>query len=627
MSRYSVPWLQRILPVAARRVVVLDPGRRTLRLAVADSTFGRVRLVHCETIDLQAEDLTTDLEIRNHLRENHPELASLSLVLVLPQHDVISQVVDLPGVAAGEIRNAIRTEAVRVSGWAGETMRVGSAPLSPFAQYQSPHWLTLAKSEVVDRAIERYDRAFGDPTGQLAEGGIWEVVTSAQALLAAGRTTAPAMDKAVLLDLRGGYTSLTIRLGGQGVAATSFPRGSERFAELVGEERGLTPDEAETLLLTQDLLNGAAPCPGLRQAVKTWLGDLRLVVAEWVEDHRELGLFPSDFRVFICGSGSELPGLVEFLNQSADLRFQTWPGDLGGSRITGKARYCVAYGAAVLALEGERPVSLLPDPLRAAHRHHRIWALAQAAILTLLLVLAALLGFGTWQKIRLLDAKENLRARAAVAGEQAREIDATFRRLNVQYERLRPMLVQQRHTAEVLQVLAALQQVRTNDDFWYVLAANAAAYVAAAPLPVAGTNPPPVSPAAPTLPAPIIPGLTHEDARREFIAEICIPRDGETMRGVLSQVVADLKQIPLFSRVDLLPTERRRDLIDPRVLLPNRHFALVLELTGEPLPPPVRLPAGERFLRPGSSNRDSRRTSALPRSRPEVGKSPGSTNR
>ena len=62
-----------------------------------------------------------------------------------------------------------------------------------------------------------------------------------------------------------------------------------------------------------------------------------------------------------------------------------------------------------------------------------------------------------------------------------------------------------------------------------------------------------------------------------FITEVCLPEQGEAMRRSLSQLVNDLKQSQLFQNVDSLAADRRRNLVDPAVLLPE-HFTLVLEL-------------------------------------------------
>ena len=56
-----------------------------------------------------------------------------------------------------------------------------------------------------------------------------------------------------------------------------------------------------------------------------------------------------------------------------------------------------------------------------------------------------------------------------------------------------------------------------------------------------------------------------------------MPEDLDGARRVLRQIVNDLKRRPLFTKVDLLSDDLRRDLADPQVILPERHFALSLD--------------------------------------------------
>jgi len=62
-----------------------------------------------------------------------------------------------------------------------------------------------------------------------------------------------------------------------------------------------------------------------------------------------------------------------------------------------------------------------------------------------------------------------------------------------------------------------------------------------------------------------------------LIAELCVPADADAARSTLSLVVNSLKKAPVFARVDLLSEDLRRSLADPKVVLPERHFALALD--------------------------------------------------
>jgi hypothetical protein len=65
---------------------------------------------------------------------------------------------------------------------------------------------------------------------------------------------------------------------------------------------------------------------------------------------------------------------------------------------------------------------------------------------------------------------------------------------------------------------------------------------------------------------------------------------GERMRQTLSDLVGDLKRFPLFRNVDVLPAERRRDLVATNLIFPERHFALELNLSEAELLPPIPIP-------------------------------------
>jgi len=56
-----------------------------------------------------------------------------------------------------------------------------------------------------------------------------------------------------------------------------------------------------------------------------------------------------------------------------------------------------------------------------------------------------------------------------------------------------------------------------------------------------------------------------------------VPASADAARSTLSLVVNSLKQAPVFERVDLLSEDLRRSLADPKVILPERHFALALD--------------------------------------------------
>jgi hypothetical protein len=176
--------------------------------------------------------------------------------------------------------------------------------------------------------------------------------------------------------------------------------------------------------------------------------------------------------------------------------------------------------------------------------------------------------------------------RAARAVQQAEDIRAVAEGFNARLDSLRPVLERQRQTVETLQTLAALQQQRTNDQYWYVLLADAASYSA-------GSNNFAANTLARNLDTRAVPGGVATNtpvSSRVFVAEVCFVPRGEAMRQMLSDLVSELKRHPVFRNVDVLPAESRRDLVATNLIFPERHLALELNLSEAALLAAINLP-------------------------------------
>jgi Tfp pilus assembly PilM family ATPase len=616
MPRFRAPFSRRLLPLLGQQLVVIDPGSRCLKLLVLESMLGRARLVHRQSIDLQEEGLLEPEELRQHLETLMPKLGRHSLALVLPQHRCIAQLIEVPVANAPEANKLVEAEAMRLSGLPESAMLYDSVRLKPFGKYQHPCWLTFCRAAEVFEQLNRFARPTAEGAEAAAAGGLAEMATTAQGLLAASQVIRPKPANAVLVDLGASNTVVAILVHGQGVFATSFPLGANQFTEALAGLQNCPLEEAETLKRSRNLLAGEHAVAGFGKVVEKWHGELRQAIAEWLEDNPELELSLAALPVYLCGGGALQAGLLDFLNSLSQLRFVAWPGGLDEDGDSPMEQYWVAYGVGLQALgKHPRPVSLLPAGLSAARRRERFWQRLQLANVLLLLAVFLLLALGTWQKAALLSRKNKLIAQTQAALSTARSLEVLSRRLNAEYEQVRPILRRQQQTAETLQTLAALQAVRTNRLFWFVLFADQASYFAGPALPLAATNQTNVALAlAPTEATP---------PRREFIAELCIPQEGDEMRRILSQVVTELGRQPLFARVDVLPQERRRSLVDPKVLITNRFFAVAMELGGQAAPPPLP-PA----LKPPPPGREPRRAAPLPRPKAERAPAPAAqTNR
>lgn len=562
------------LPISpARRVIALDAGSHSFKILLVEELFGRVRVLRHALVDLQEEGLLSTGEINKHLQTVLRDFGSHPVALVLPQHRSLTQVIDLPAAIGEEVRNLIEEETVKLSGLVESAIAFDYAALAPFAKNQNPYWVTLCQESEILGQISRLG---------LGEEDVCEVTTTANALAAAYRVSQPAADRAALVDLGASNTVMTIVSAGQAVHGGSFPFGSDAFTDEIAAQRNCSFQSAESVKCSEDLLasgEGAAP---LAKKVESWHRELERMLKEWLVEQGEPPSTLDSFRVVLCGGGALQPGLIEHLNQRRSMRFSAWPEGSDAKTALPSGRFTVAFGAALQALgKNPQPASLLPVQLRAVWKKHRSLELLHSVSAMVLVLTALLFAFGTWQKSRLADRKKTLLAQSQAALEKAHATESLTTLLAQQYETLRPILQRQKETWDTLKTLSALQQVRSNQNFWYILFADQQSYFAARPF--GQTNPPPQ----------VVSATNFPPAKYGFVAELCVPQEPDVMRRTISQLVTDLKRYPLFRNVDALSADRRKNLIDPKLLVPDRSFSLELELAAnEFLPGPKPLERG-----------------------------------
>ena len=107
--------LDRMRP-PVRRVLALDAGSRCIKLLLAESDFGRLRILKEDLIDMQAEGLVSAEEIKTHLQASLDQWGRPPLALVLPQHLSISQVIDVPLAPESEVEKLIESETIKLMG-------------------------------------------------------------------------------------------------------------------------------------------------------------------------------------------------------------------------------------------------------------------------------------------------------------------------------------------------------------------------------------------------------------------------------------------------------------------------------------------------------------------------------
>ncbi|HVV00148.1 MAG TPA: hypothetical protein VHH88_02225, partial [Verrucomicrobiae bacterium] len=335
---------------------------------------------------------------------------------------------------------------------------------------------------------------------------------------------------------------------------------------------------------------------------------------DWFKQRRGAGLDPAQFEIVASGGAFEQPGFLEHLKSRMELPVRRWADGAEARGGLPERGFEPAYGLALQALGfAARPVSLLPQDYQARWSKRLSRERIEVASLVLVFVCALMLGLGTWRHAVLAVHKKALLEKVSAGQTAADANDALSSELVSEFETFRPVFAAQQKTIDLLSSLALLQEARGTQSYWYVLLADEQSYfLAPTPEPPPGATNKTAKPSAsaassmtvrasvPTAPAGAsLPGVSDAPPSRPgLIAELAIPSDPEAARVTLSQLVKDLKQKPMFAKVDLLSEDLKRNLADPKVTLPGKDFVLALDFAATNYVQPVasrrRMPFNSR---------------------------------
>lgn len=603
--------LERMRP-PVRRVLALDAGSRCIKLLLAESDFGRLHILREELIDLQAEGLVSPDEIQAHLQASLEAWGRPPLALVLPQHLSISQVIDLPMAPESEVEKLIQHETIKLGGVSESRIVYDFVRTETAAKNRQQFWVTVSQEGEIRERILRLG---------IEQEDLCEVTTTANALIATFRAANPLSSRAILVHLGAQTTVVVILMAGQGVFATSFQMGGDFFTRSLARLRHCSEETAESLKRTSDPLTGPETPPEFAGVVDGWVAELKRQLNEWFEHNPSVAPEAASFELVASGGGFDQPGLLDYLKAQAGLELKPWPKGKQPEAVLPSKHFEVAFGAALQALgHSAQPVSLLPDDYRATWQRRLTLQRLELASLGLVVLCLLLLALGTWHKVSLIHRKQALLAKIQAGQEALEANDALAAELTAEYESFRPLFASQQNTLDTLRTLALLQQSRSNRSFWYVLLADQQTYFSQ-PLGIVSTNKTARTNIFATVvarpkgfttefPSPALASTNLSPIKPGFIAELCIPEDADGARRIRRQLVDELKEQRLFSKVDLLSDDLRRNLADPKVIIPDRDFVLSLDFAEtqfqQALPP--------RKLLPGSPSRPTFKRTPRPSS-------------
>src|SRR5437764_82463 len=157
-----------------RQVAAIDGGSRRFKLLLAESDFGRVRILKQELIDLPAEGLISPEEIKTHLHELLGKWGNPPLALVLPEHLSTSQLLDLPQVPESEVDKIIAEESVKLSGVSQSRIVHDFARTESNLENRQQFWVTLCQEGEIRERIARFG---------IEQDDLCEVTTTGNALI------------------------------------------------------------------------------------------------------------------------------------------------------------------------------------------------------------------------------------------------------------------------------------------------------------------------------------------------------------------------------------------------------------------------------------------------------------
>src|SRR5512146_2838483 len=175
-----------------RRVLALDAGSRCIKLLLAESDFGRLRILKEELLDLQAEGLVAPDEIKSHLTARLEDWGNPPLALLLPQHLSISQVIDLPLAPESEVEKLIADETIKLGGVSESRIVYDFVRVETAAKNRQQFWVTVSQENEIRERISRLGVEHDD---------LCEVTTTANALIAAYRAASPQSSRSILVHL------------------------------------------------------------------------------------------------------------------------------------------------------------------------------------------------------------------------------------------------------------------------------------------------------------------------------------------------------------------------------------------------------------------------------------------
>jgi type IV pilus assembly protein PilM len=292
----------------------LDIGSGLIKLVVVDHSRPEPEIVHVATSPL-VPDAIVDGEVMDPVLVAETiqslvqsvGLKSKQVVAAVGGHDVIIKRIQMDRMSREDAREVIRWEAEQHVPFDMENVQLDFQILDPEGSgAQMSVLLVAAKRELIDNRMNL-----------LADAGLSPSVIDVDAFAlynAFERSYPDAVEGLVaLVNIGHETTNLNLLDDGVPVLVRDIPFGSRKLREALQRDRGLTAEQAE------DLVQGRREEPAVRSLLDEKVEEL----AVGIERAAAFIVAQSGgniARVFVCGGGARVPGLVSALGDRLGIR-------------------------------------------------------------------------------------------------------------------------------------------------------------------------------------------------------------------------------------------------------------------------------------------------------------------
>jgi type IV pilus assembly protein PilM len=292
----------------------LDIGSGLIKLVVVDHSRPEPEVVHVATSPL-VPDAIVDGEVMDPVLVAETiqslvqsvGLKSKQVVAAVGGHDVIIKRIQMDRMSREDAREVIRWEAEQHVPFDMENVQLDFQILDPEGSgAQMSVLLVAAKRELIDNRMNL-----------LADAGLSPSVIDVDAFAlynAFERSYPDAVDGLVaLVNIGHETTNLNLLDDGVPVLVRDIPFGSRKLREALQRDRGLTAEQAE------DLVQGRRDEPAVRSLLDEKVEELAVGI-ERAAAFIVAQSGGSIARVFVCGGGARVPGLVNALGDRLGIR-------------------------------------------------------------------------------------------------------------------------------------------------------------------------------------------------------------------------------------------------------------------------------------------------------------------